>query len=1269
MSYPFSEFNKPYCGLSKIDCNNTFQYPKVEIEGVTYNAYKKWLWVNGIDLSDSILEGYLATRSCKSFERNLSFPNTPSVSFGVFNNITLFKCMNGSSSTSSNEEIDGYFRRYEKYLNCDGFNLYYHKPRTDHRNYSIPVDEDDLPANCSIIRLPLKYIPTSVPVSSDLFELLSSNFTLDWEVSKDCSKCFYREGQCQSDSKNNLFCSKAAKKNLGLILGSVLGGLFIIAISIVINIICCCKKSHRSFTNVLPRSTPSEPSTQSYELDSGFFGVPIFSYAELQQATMNFDSSRELGDGGYGTVYYGKLQDGREVAVKRLYDHNARRKEQFVTEIEILTRLRHKNLVTLYGCTSKLSDQLLLVYEYVPNGTIADHLHGHKVKDGSLTWPIRMKIAIEAATALAYLHASDIIHRDVKSNNILLDQNFCVKVGDFGLSRLHPTDISHISTAPQGTPGYVDPKYHECYQLTDKSDVYSFGVVLVELLSSMPAVDFSRRNEEINLSNYAINRILRCAFNELIDPSLGFQSDAEVRRMTTSVAEISFRCLQHDKDMRPTMVEVLETLQEIQHGEFTHDKKIDCDGNTKESVQVPLSPESEVDVLLKKLNKFPTSPISVTQVWISDSSTSNTTQGQNTSYPNCTKEFQCGNLRNLSFPFYKSTELDCGLSKVYCDVSTNPIIELEGVKYQALEKNDVFITLKDSSLGELLKKNSCEIFEKNVSIPISPSITYRFDRLLTLFKCNKSQKSTQEEFFNSSSYQSYNVCDSFILYYNTSVNFYYYPGIPLPSGCSFIQLPVPRSSEAKSNNSGLFHLLTDEVILGWTVSDECNQCYYTGGRCQTDNTTNNFHCSNANTNNGHHKYAKVIVAVSAFIGSVVGLCAIVCVLWFYMRRRNDSSQFISRNTSGISMIHHELEERCEYLGIPVFSYEELEEATNKFSSSRELGDGGYGTVYYGKLKDGKEVAVKRLYENNHRQMEQFINEIEILTRLRHPNLVTLYGCASRRSRELFLVYEYIPNGTIADHLNGHRAKDKLLTWSIRLKIAIETASALAYLHASDIIHRDVKTNNILLDNKFCVKVADFGLSKSFPNDVTHISTAPQGTPGYVDPQYHECYHLTDKSDVYSFGVVLVELISSKQAVDMNRHMHEINLANYAMNRILKSAFDEVIDPSLGFETDAEVRRMTTSVAELAFQCLQVVKDMRPTMEEVHEALKLIKYSEWKNYQKKDINSCNTKTRTVKVHRHPSETDDAVLLKKNIPASPDTVIDTWASSSTTTSTGG
>ncbi|XP_059315509.1 uncharacterized protein LOC132066154 [Lycium ferocissimum] len=227
------------------------------------------------------------------------------------------------------------------------------------------------------------------------------------------------------------------------------------------------------------------------------------------------------------------------------------------------------------------------------------------------------------------------------------------------------------------------------------------------------------------------------------------------------------------------------------------------------------------------------------------------TQGQNTSYSSCTKEFQCGNLGNLSFPFYKSTEIDgCGLCKVDCEGIPNATIELEGVKYQALEKNDVFITLKDPILGELLKKNNCQTFDRNLSIPVSPSITYRFDRLLTLYKCNNSQKSTHEKIFSFPSYQNYSGCHSFILYYsNTSVN--YYPAInPLPSGCSFIHLPVPRSSEAKSNDSGLFDQLTDDVTLGWTVSDTCNQCYYTEGRCQTDNSTNNILCSNTNKGGG-----------------------------------------------------------------------------------------------------------------------------------------------------------------------------------------------------------------------------------------------------------------------------------------------------------------------------------------------------------------------------------------------------------------------------------
>lgn len=196
-----------------------------------------------------------------------------------------------------------------------------------------------------------------------------------------------------------------------------------------------------------------------------------------------------------------------------------------------------------------------------------------------------------------------------KNYNILLDHNFCVKVADFGLSRLLPNDVTHVSTAPQGTPGYVDPQYHQRYQLTDKSDVYSFGVVLVELISSLVAVDLSRSSDDISLANLAINRIQRCMVDQLIDPVLGSDSDSEIMRMITLVAELAFRCLQYDSEMRPTMTEVLEVLEDIQGTGRSYGYN-----SIKESKNV--EPLGSTVVLLKGPSP---SPISVAGEWQSES--------------------------------------------------------------------------------------------------------------------------------------------------------------------------------------------------------------------------------------------------------------------------------------------------------------------------------------------------------------------------------------------------------------------------------------------------------------------------------------------------------------------------------------------------------------------------------------------------------------------------------------------------------------------------
>ncbi|CAL9093095.1 unnamed protein product [Musa acuminata var. zebrina] len=456
--------------------------------------------------------------------------------------------------------------------------------------------------------------------------------------------------------------------------------------------------------------------------------------------------------------------------------------------------------------------------------------------------------------------------------------------------------------------------------------------------------------------------------------------------------------------------------------------------------------------------------------------------------------------------------------------------------------------------------------------------------------------------------------------------------------------------------------LQEGFTLSWPaeIGEWCSDCNRSGGVCGYNFPKRTCFCSDGSATDGScdkgSRTKKIIIGVSVGVG---GLLVIVTFLGLFLYRRKKRNRLspvlLSRRASSEPISSKKDPELGnEHYGTQVFEYEELHEATDGFNASNEVGDGGFGTVYKGKLRDGRTVAIKRLYENNFRRVEQFMTEVHILSSLRHHNLVSLYGCTSRHSRELLLVFEFVPNGTVADHLHGPRACEEGLPWPVRMSIAIETAQALSYLHAvtPPIVHRDVKTNNILLDRSFRVKVADFGLSRLFPLNVTHVSTVPQGTPGYVDPEYHQCYQLTDKSDVYSFGVVLVELIASKPAVDITRHRHEINLAKMAVNKIQNEELDQLVDPRLWRQSNSEVIWMIRQVAEVAFGCLQEERDMRPTMKEVLEALRGI---EGKGSNRK---------KGAEADDAVAKDDDRSLLGERPPHSPDTVNAEWESRLTT-----
>ncbi|XP_073280435.1 nodulation receptor kinase-like isoform X2 [Primulina huaijiensis] len=348
-----------------------------------------------------------------------------------------------------------------------------------------------------------------------------------------------------------------------------------------------------------------------------------------------------------------------------------------------------------------------------------------------------------------------------------------------------------------------------------------------------------------------------------------------------------------------------------------------------------------------------------------------------------------------------------------------------------------------------------------------------------------------------------------------------------------------------------------------------------------------------------HQSQGIVIGTIAGVFILVTIAMGMCFFCRYRKKRglqkfNVQGQVMSKNA--VYSIPSTDNIVPKPISIQSFTLKDMEIATENYKTL--IGEGGFGSVYRGTLPDGEEVAAKVRSATSTQGTREFNNEMNFLSAIRHENLVPLLGYCCENDQQI-LVYPFMSNGSLQDRLYGAAAKRKTLDWPTRLSIALGAARGLTYLHTfseRSVIHRDVKSSNILLDHSMCAKVADFGFSKYAPQEGdSGTSLEVRGTAGYLDPEYYSTQLLSAKSDVFSFGVVLLEIVSGREPLNINRPQNEWSLVEWAKPHIRNSRVEEIVDPGIKGSYHAEAM---WRVVEVALACIEPYSTYRPCMADI-----------------------------------------------------------------------
>ncbi|KAK9221170.1 hypothetical protein WN944_009595 [Citrus x changshan-huyou] len=894
-------------------------------------------------------------------------------------------------------------------------------------------------------------------------------------------------------------------------------------------------------------------------------------FEEMIQATEDFHIKYCIGTGGYGSVYRAQLSSGRVVALKKLHRSETEEPaflESFQTEARLLSQIRHRNIVKLYGfCLHNKC--MFLIYEYMERGSLFCVLR-NDVEAVELDWTKRVNIVKSMAHALSYLHYDckpSIVHRDISSNNILLNSNLEAFVADFGLARLLHPDSSN-RTLVVGTYGYIAPELAYTMAVTEKCDVYSFGVVALEVLMGSHPGDL--------LSSLSSSSERKIRLIDILDQRLPSPLDQKVVQVLVSFLDrqIDDANIGLDDDNDISIDELLSHV-----GNLTNLTHLDLSLNQL-SGRLP----QEVGNLKNLVSLFLdnnnlTGPIPSTLYHLNQLST------LYLAYNNLVGPLpkEVGNLKNLDSLLLNRNNLtgpipstigflnlldELRLSHNRLDGPIPPTIgNLTYLTSLDLSSNQLS-GLLPREVGNLKYLDSLSLDRNNLIGPIPPTIGYLTNLTSLNLGYNQLNSSIPPELMNCSQLQ------------NLAVNHNSLSGsIPSEIGNlihlrqldlshNFINgtIPsqlgkIPNVSEVDVSKNNLSGVIPKSVFrvpgLKWSENN-----------LEVENPVISENAPPPQTQHfkgNKGKNQKIVTPLVTIILPMVAFLALIFGILFVHRRMDEK---INPNTREMKKCADEFS-IWDYDGR--ITFEEMIQATEDFHIKYCIGTGGYGSVYRAQLSSGRVVALKKLHRSETEELaflKSFQTEARLLSQIRHRNIVKLYGfCLHNQC--MFLIYEYMEWGSLFCVLRND-VEVVELDWTKRVDIVKSMAHALSYLHYDckpPIVHRDISSNNILLNSNLEAFVADFGLARLLHPDSSN-RTLVLGTYGYIAPELAYTMAVTEKCDVYSFGVVALEVLMGSHPGDL--------LSSLSSSSERKIRLIDILDQRLPSPLDRKICNLSQS---------------------------------------------------------------------------------------------